>query len=103
MKRFRRAVKGALVMAAALSALAAVIEQLRLPPGERTWHGRVAGIPYDFRVPTPARVKAAWWNPQDSRILTPQAFGVGWVINLYRLLHLNEPPSASWSEWDEEA
>ena len=48
--------------------------------------GRFLGIPYDWRVPTPARMKARWWNREDRRLLTPKVFGWGWTINLYQLL-----------------
>lgn len=66
----------------------ALWEQLRLPPEERTWHGRIAGrIPYDFRQPTAERLRATFWNKQTSQVLVPQAFGIGWTINLYPLLH----------------
>jgi Family of unknown function (DUF5808) len=66
----------------------ALKEQLRLPPEERTWHGRIAGIiPYDFRLPTAERIRASFWNKNTSEILVPQAFGIGWTINLYPLLH----------------
>lgn len=66
----------------------AIVEQLRLPPEERTWHGRIAGIiPYDFRPPTAERIRATFWNKNTSQILVPQAFGIGWTINLYPLLH----------------
>ena len=66
----------------------ALREQLRLPPEERTWHGRIAGrIPYDFRLPTAQRLRATFWNKDTSQILVPQAFGIGWTINLYPLLH----------------
>ena len=66
----------------------AIRDQLRLPPGERTWHGSIAGIvPYDFRLPTVERIRATFWNKDTSRILVPQAFGVGWTINFYPLLH----------------
>ena len=66
----------------------AVRDQLRLPPEERTWHGSVAGIvPYDFRLPTVERIRATFWNKDTARILVPQAFGVGWTINFYPLLH----------------
>jgi hypothetical protein len=66
----------------------AIRDQLRLPPEERTWHGSVAGIvPYDFRLPTVERLRATFWNKDTSRILVPQAFGVGWTINFYPLLH----------------
>jgi hypothetical protein len=66
----------------------ALREQLRLPPKERTWHGRIAGrIPYDFRVPTAQRIRATVWNKNTSEILVPHPFGIGWTINLYPLFH----------------
>jgi len=30
--------------------LAAVAQELGKPEDQRTWHGKVAGVPYDFRV-----------------------------------------------------
>ena len=67
--------------------LAAVCRELEKPKEERPWHGTIAGfVPYDFRLPTLERMKAAYWNPYDSRILVPEAFGIGWAINLYALL-----------------
>jgi hypothetical protein len=84
-ERFRRIVK---IVAFAL-AVAAVVEQLRLPADERTWEGRVAGIvPYDFRVPTLERARSRWWNPQDERLFVPTIFGVGWTVNVARLVRL---------------
>lgn len=69
---------------------AAVIEELRTPADRRTWHGEVAGfIPYDFRPPTLARIKRSFWAPDDPRILTPRALGVGWGINVARLVQLS--------------
>jgi Family of unknown function (DUF5808) len=66
---------------------AAVGTELRKPRRRRTWHGRVAGVvPYDFRRPTLSRVKARWWNPGDRRVLTPRVFGVGWAVNVGRLV-----------------
>ncbi len=66
---------------------AAIGAELRKPRRRRSWHGRVAGfVPYDFRRPTLRRAKARWWNPSDPRILTPKTFGVGWDVNLGRLL-----------------
>lgn len=67
--------------------LAAICQELEKPKEEREWHGKVAGfIPYDFRMPTIERLKAAYWNAYDRRILTPRVFGVGWAINFYTLL-----------------
>ena len=65
----------------------AVCQELEKPKEEREWHGKVAGfVPYDFRMPTMERIREAYWNPYDSRILVPEAFGVGWAINFYALL-----------------
>lgn len=72
--------------AAALTA-AAVYDQARRPPNERTWHGRVAGVPYDFRRPTLDEALEKLWNPDNPSICAPTLFGVGWSINLYRLAH----------------
>src|SRR5947209_7090482 len=67
---------------------AALRDQLRQPAEERTWHGRIAGrIPYDFRLPTAERVRATSWNKDTAEILVPQAFGIGWTLNLYPLLY----------------
>lgn len=66
---------------------AALITELRKPAGARTWEGRIAGrVPYDLRLPTPARVRDRLWNPADRRIFVPTVFGVGWTVNLRRLL-----------------
>lgn len=62
---------------------AAVYQELRKPPAERTWHGKVAGfVPYDFRVPTPERFKAAYWDPAGDTIFTDRVVGVGWAVNI---------------------
>ena len=72
----------------AILVVLAIRDQLRLPPEERTWHGRIAGIiPYDFRLPTAERIRATFWNKDTSEILVPQVVGIGWTINLYPLLH----------------
>ena len=63
----------------------ALAEELRKPAAERTWTGRLAGVvPYDFRAPTFSRMRGAVWAPDDDRLFTPQAFGVGWSVNLAR-------------------
>ncbi len=68
-------------------ALAAVFQELEKPEEERKWHGKIAGfIPYDFRMPTIERLKEAYWNPYERRVLTPEVLGIGWAINFYRLL-----------------
>lgn len=88
MKRFRRLVK----LVAFGLVVAALIDQLRRDPEERTWEGSVAGIvPYDFRMPTLERARSRWWNTDDDRLFVPQVFGVGWTINLARLARLARP------------
>ena len=47
--------------------------------------GTFLGLPYDWRRPTRARLKASAWNPHDPRILTPKAFGWGLSINFWAL------------------
>ena len=70
----------------------ALREQLRLPAAERTWHGRIWGrIPYDFRLPTAQRIRAAFWNRQTAELLVPQPCGIGWTINLYPHLYPESP------------
>ena len=66
---------------------AAFVEQLRRPPEDRTWYGRIGGVvPYDLRPPTLGRLVDRWWNPGDHRLFTPQVFGVGWSLNVPELL-----------------
>ncbi len=85
MERFRRIAK----LVALGLIVAAVIEQLRRDPDERTWEGAIGGIvPYDFRMPTLARARSRWWNTDDERLFVPQVFGVGWTVNLARLAKL---------------
>jgi hypothetical protein len=68
-------------------ALAAVCQELEKPKEERKWHGTIAKfIPYDFRPPTWEKFREAYWNPYESRIFTPEVFGIGWAINFYALL-----------------
>ena len=80
-----RNVLGSILFAILLSA--AIRDQLRRPPEERTWHGTVFGIPYDFRFPTLDRLRDSFWNKNTPQLLLPQAFGIGWTINFYPLLH----------------
>lgn len=61
----------------------ALYQELRKPPEQRTWHGRVAGvIPYDFRMPTLDRLRDAYWNPGSDRVFSDHVFGVGWAVNI---------------------
>ena len=48
------------------------------------------GLPYDWRRPTLARLRARWWNPNDPRLFTPRSFGWGLVINSYWVRHPRE-------------
>ena len=66
---------------------AASIDQLRLPSEQRSWQGQLGASPYDFRVPTPERIRAKIWNKDTSRVIMPHIFGVGWSLNFYPLLH----------------
>ncbi|HLZ07790.1 MAG TPA: DUF5808 domain-containing protein, partial [Chloroflexota bacterium] len=64
-----------------------IVQELRKPAAERTWHGTVAGIfPYDLRVPTGERIRATFWNPDNPNIIVPTLFGVGWTLNAGALL-----------------
>ena len=68
----------------------AIAQQLQRPSEERTWYGKIAGIPYDFRLPTVERIRDTFWNKNTSQIFLPQAFGIGWSINLYPIIHPEE-------------
>jgi len=72
----------------------AIREQLQMPPEERTWRGTLYGIPYDFRWPTIERLREAFWNKDTARVLVPNAFGMGWSINFYPLIHPPTFPTA---------
>ena len=69
-------------------AVAAVVKELRKPAEERTWNGALGFVPYDFRVPTLARVKERMWDPEGAHLISPRVFGVGWTLNLGRLVEL---------------
>ncbi len=67
-------------MVTSLFAVATVIYAIRT----RRSHGRFLRVPFEFRVPTPSRIRQRVWNPDDDSVLTPQAFGVGWTLNLHQ-------------------
>ena len=76
--------------------LLAVVTELRKPREARTWHGQVVGfVPYDLRMPTPARVRERLWAPENPRVLVPQVFGVGWTVNVGRVAALVRGRTAS--------
>ena len=52
----------------------------------RQSHGTFLRVPFEFRFPTPQRVRERWWNAADDRILTPHVFGVGWSLNVHQVL-----------------
>jgi hypothetical protein len=65
----------------AIIGIVAVVQELRKPPQERTWHGRVADlVPYDFRKPTMDRVRETYWNPEGP-VISGKVWGVGWAPN----------------------
>ena len=65
----------------AIIGVVAIIQELRKPRGERTWHGKAFDlVPYDFRVPTVERVRNTYWNP-GGPFLSGKVFGVGWTPN----------------------
>ena len=70
-----------------LAVAGAIYRELRLPPEERTWHGRLFGfVPYDFRIPTFSRIRDAYFNPSSDRIFSPEPIGVGWAVNIAAVL-----------------
>ena len=47
--------------------------------------GRFLGVPYDFTMPTPEKVRDRYWNEKEHAIVTPPVFGAGWSINLLQV------------------
>jgi hypothetical protein len=75
-------------LALAIIGVIAVIQELRKPPGERTWNGKVANlVPYDFRMPTIGRVRSTYWNPEGP-VIAGKVFGVGWTPNFGALARI---------------
>jgi len=61
----------------------AIYAELRKPPEQRTWHGKLLGVvPYDFRVPSIEQLRQAYWNPHSPKVFTDRPFGVGWAVNI---------------------
>lgn len=66
-----------------LAFFGALYQELRRPPEQRTWHGKVAGVvPYDFRIPSFSTLREAYWAPDRDVIFTEKVLGVGWSVNL---------------------
>ena len=73
-----------LVLAAVAGAL---YQEMRKPPAERTWNGKLLGfIPYDFRLPSLQRLRDSYWNTSSDRLFTDRPLGVGWAINVPAVL-----------------
>lgn len=87
-ERAMSAVRNIWRLALAIIGVVAIIQELRKPPEERTWHGKVADfVPYEFRMPTVGRVRSTYWNPEGP-IITGKVFGVGWAPNLGALTRI---------------
>ncbi|GAB2463799.1 hypothetical protein GCM10007967_17700 [Xylanimonas ulmi] len=82
----RCGLRNLLTAAAIALSVAAVVKELRTPAPERTWNGKVAAVPYDFRVPTLARAKERLWDPEAANLVGPRVFGVGWTLNVGKLV-----------------
>ena len=48
---------------------------------------KAMGVPYDLSRPSGARIKSRHYNREDARLFPPKAFGAGWTINFYWLVH----------------
>lgn len=68
--------------------VAAVVKELRLPPDQRTWNGKIGFVPYELRIPTVERFKERIWNPDSPTLVGPKVFGVGWTLNIGRVVEL---------------
>lgn len=77
--------KNVVLVAGGTVVAAAVAKELRKPSKARTWTGRVCGLPYDFRRPTPQKIAREFWDPDSDAFFTPHAFGVGYGLNLARV------------------
>lgn len=78
-------------LTAALLALVglAVWREMGKPRDQRRWHGLLFGwLPYDFRRPTEQRIRAAAWAPSNPHLMLPRAFGIGWDVNVGRIMAL---------------
>ena len=60
-----------------------VVKELRKPEEEREWHGSLLGfVPYDFRIPSRAKLRDAYWAPERDALFSDAVFGVGWSVNV---------------------
>ena len=66
-----------------LAFFGALYQELRKPPEDRVWHGKVAGVvPYDFRLPSFGALRDAYWAPDRDVVFSEKVLGVGWAVNL---------------------
>lgn len=65
---------------------AAIGQELAKPREERTWKGRVAGVPYSFRISDWPDAANEYWNPDSDQILSPHVIGLGWGVNFAALV-----------------
>ncbi len=47
--------------------------------------GKFLGMPYDWRRLTRKRVRDELWNPIESRVFVPKAYGWGYGVNFAAL------------------
>ncbi|MGW2639123.1 DUF5808 domain-containing protein [Streptomyces sp. NPDC001348] len=87
----RRLRKNLALVAVGTVVAGALAKELRKPSGERTWTGVVLGLPYDFRWPTPEKIAREFWDPGNDALFTPHAFGVGYGVNLARVVRELRP------------
>lgn len=85
----RPGLRGVIRLLGMALAVAAVAKELRNSPEDRQWNGTVAGfVPYDFRMPTLARFQERMWAPDREQLIGPRVFGVGWTLNLGRVVEV---------------
>lgn len=60
---------------------AAIGQELQKDPEQRTWKGKVAGVPYNFRLNEWPDIATEYWNPKNEEILVPHTLGLGWGVN----------------------
>ncbi len=65
---------------------AAISQELAKPREARTWKGRVAGVPYSFRLDEWPDAANEYWNPDSDKIITPHVIGLGWGVNFAALV-----------------
>ena len=49
-------------------------------------HGRLLGVPYDWRIPSLTDIKKILWDKDDPKLFNETIFGVGWAPNAYQFL-----------------